>query len=113
MKCYQCKSELRIAQEQIGVNQQNVPILKKFAYCDKCRLKGDYEELLKNQPKKDSALSIWAAILGFFTFTCFIGGILGIIDLCINDKTKRHLGSWFAIVFCVLWLIVLFSRLLG
>lgn len=105
MKCTKCKSELRTAQEQIGVNEQNLPILKTFAYCDKCKTKYDYDELLKNQPKKDSVLSIWAAILALFTCTCFIGAILGIIDLCINDKTKRHIGSWFAIIFSVLMLI--------
>lgn len=106
MKCGKCKAELRIAQEQIGVNEQNVPILKTFAYCDKCRTKYDYDDVSKKQKKKDSALSIWAAILSLFTCTCFIGAILGIVDLCINDKTKKHLGSWFAIVFFCLWLFV-------
>lgn len=109
MKCPKCKREFRIGQEQIGVNEQNMPILKTFCYCDYCRIKYDYEATLKTQPKKDSALSIWAAILAFFTCTCFIGGILGIIDLCMNDKEKRHIGSWFAIAFCVLWTIVLIS----
>lgn len=113
MKCNQCKSELRVAQEQIGVNENNVPILKKFAYCDKCMSKYDYDALLKTQSKKDSALSIWAAILSFFTCTCFIGGILGLIDLCMNDKTKRHLGSWFAIVFCCLWIFICFLNLIN
>ena len=106
MKCAKCGAELRISQEQIGVNEQNVPILKTFAHCDKCKIRYDYDELLKNQPKKDSVLSIWAAILSLFTCTFLVGAILGIIDLCINDKTKRHLGSWFAIIFSVLMLIV-------
>lgn len=113
MKCSKCKRELRIGQEQIGVNEQNMPILKTFCYCDYCRMKYDYEATLKTQPKKDSALSIWAAILAFFTCTCFIGGILGIIDLCINDKTKRHLGSWFALVFCAIYLIIGGCTILG
>lgn len=113
MKCTKCKAELRIAQEQIGVNEQNLPILKTFAYCDNCKTKYDYDDLLKKQPKKDSALSIWAAILAFFTCTCFIGGIIGIIDLCINDKTKKHLGSWFALVFCAIYLFIGGSTILG
>lgn len=113
MKCPKCKREFRIGQEQIGVNEQNMPILKTFCYCDYCRMKYDYETTLKTQPKKDSALSIWAAILAFFTCTCFIGGILGIIDLCINDKTKRHLGSWFALVFCAIYLFIGGGTILG
>lgn len=113
MKCPKCKREFRIGQEQIGVNEQNMPMFKKFCYCDYCRMKYDYEATLKTQPKKDSVLSIWAAILAFFTCTCFIGGILGIIDLCINDKTKRHLGSWFALVFCAIYLIIGSCTILG
>lgn len=42
MKCGKCKAELRVAQEQVGVNAQNYPIMKNFAYCDKCRIKYDY-----------------------------------------------------------------------
>lgn len=113
MKCPKCKREFRTGQEQIGVNEQNIPVFKTFFYCDYCRAKYDYEASLQAQPKKDSALSIWAAILAFFTCTCVIGGILGIIDLCINDKTKKHLGSWFALVFCAIYLIIGGGTILG
>lgn len=56
--------------------------------------------------KKDSALSIWAAVLSLFGCTIFIGVILAIIDLCKNDKTKRHLGSFFSLIFAGFYLIV-------
>lgn len=105
MKCAKCKAELRVAQEQIGVSEQNVPILKTFAYCDKCRTKYDYDELIKKQPKSNSALSVWALILSLLGCTSIIGGILGIIDLCINDKNKKHIGSWFAIIFSALFIL--------
>lgn len=105
MKCTKCKSELRIAQEQIGVNEQNLPILKTVAYCDKCKVKYDYDDLLKKQPKSNSALSVWALILSLLGCTSILGGILGIIDLCINDKNKKHIGSWFAIIFSVLFIL--------
>ena len=105
MKCTKCKNELRIAQEQIGVNEQNYPIMKTFAYCDKCKTKYDYDELLKKQPKPNSALSVWALVLSLLGCTSIVGGILGVVDLCINDKTKRHIGSWFAIIFSVLFII--------
>ena len=59
-----------------------------------------------NSKKKDSALSIWAAILGLFTYTCWLGGILAIIDFLKRDKTKRHIGSGFALFMCVAQLAV-------
>ena len=105
MKCIKCKAELRVAQEQVGVNEQNLPILKTFAYCDKCRTKYDYDELLKKQPKPHSALSVWALILSLLGCTSLIGGLLGIVDLCINNKSKKHIGSWFAIIFCALFIL--------
>ncbi len=105
MKCTKCKAELRIAQEQIGVNEQNLPILKTFAYCDKCKIRYDYDDLLKKQPKPYSALSVWALILSLLGCTSLIGGLLGIVDLCINDKSKKHTGSWFAIIFCALFIL--------
>lgn len=105
MKCTKCKAELRTAQEQIGVNEQNLPILKTFAYCDKCKIRYNYDDLLKKQPKPYSALSVWALILSLLGCTSLIGGLLGIVDLCINDKSKKHIGSWFAIIFCALFIL--------
>lgn len=59
------------------------------------------------EKKKDSALSAFAAILGLVSFTTYLGGLLGIIDLIKNRRDgKRHLGSYFAIVMCILWIII-------
>ncbi len=44
-------------------------------------------------------------ILGFFL--AFVGMILGIIDLCIYDKNKRHLGSWFSLVVFFIYIIIM------
>lgn len=60
-----------------------------------------------NTKKKDSVLSIIAAAFALFTITCFVGLIIGIIDLCINDKNKRHVGSWFAVIWFVIFVIVM------
>lgn len=61
----------------------------------------------KKEKKKDSTLSVWAAVLGFISFTTYLGGLLGIIDLIKNRRDgKRHLGSYFAIVMCILWIVV-------
>ena len=64
----------------------------------------------KKAKKKDSKLSIAAAAL--FIFTIPIGFILAIVDLIKSkgDKSQRHLGSYFAIVSFVLFLIVAFSN---
>jgi small neutral amino acid transporter SnatA (MarC family) len=53
-----------------------------------------------NGKKKDSTLSILAAVCALFTITGPIGCILGIIDLIAFGRDgKRHLGSWFAIIY--------------
>lgn len=66
----------------------------------------------KKEKKKDSVLSIIAAVLSIFTCTYIIGFVIAIIDLCIaNSKDKkgkeRHIGSWFAIIFGIVATIVL------
>lgn len=66
----------------------------------------------KKVKKKDSKLSIAAAITALFIFTIPIGFILAIVDLIKSkgDKSQRHLGSYFAIVSFILFLIVAFSN---
>lgn len=66
----------------------------------------------KKAKKKDSKLSIAAAITALFIFTIPIGFILAIVDLIKSkgDKSQSHLGSYFAIVSFVLFLIVAFSN---
>lgn len=66
----------------------------------------------KKAKKKDSKLSIAAAITALFIFTIPIGFILAVVDLIKSkgDKSQRHLGSYFAIVSFVLFLIVAFSN---
>ena len=104
MKCKKCKNELRIESVKVGEDKKGIPIYHRIAYCDFCGTENDLDK--KNKKKKDSVLSIVAAVLGFFNITCFVGGIIGIVDLAINNKEKRHLGSWFAIIMCALWIIV-------
>ena len=60
-----------------------------------------------NFKKQDSVLSIIAAVLSIFTITFFFGFIIALIDLGINDKTKRHLGSWFSVIFGIIIFIFL------
>ena len=56
-----------------------------------------------NEKKKDSALSIWSLILSFFGCTAPIAFILALVDLCKNDKNKRHSGSVIAIIIIIAW----------
>lgn len=123
MKCTKCKNELRIAQEQIGVNEQNYPIMKTFAYCNTCRIKYDYELILKKQPKKESVLSIMSCVFAsivfipsamligiphILAFPMFLTSIiLGLVDLGINNKNKKHIGSIIGIIFSVLYFLLL------
>lgn len=66
----------------------------------------------KKTKKKDSKLSMAAAVTALFIFTIPIGFILAIVDLIKSkgDKSQRHLGSYFAIVSFALFLIVAFSN---
>lgn len=108
--CTKCNGELRIAPEHVGVDSSNMPVYHRFGYCDRCMAKWDLDILISQttQKKKDSVLSIVAAVFSLFTITFFIGIIIGLIDLGINDKNKRHLGSWFAVIWGIIAGIVLF-----
>ena len=61
----------------------------------------------KNEKKKDSTLSIIALVLSLFVITFPIALILALIDLCMNDKTKQHTGSWFTLIISVVIIFVL------
>ena len=113
--CGKCKKPLKTIESIVSENETE-KIISVTEHCEDCKIfYGTYNKkvIKPKKAKKDSVLSIWAAILAFFTCTCLIGGILGIIDLCINDKTKRHLGSWFALVFCAIYLLIGGGTILG
>lgn len=59
--------------------------------------------------KPESALGNVAIILSLLGCLAPLGFILAIIDLCINDKTKKHQTSVGALIICGLWLILSFS----
>ena len=116
MKCERCGNELRLGNEQVGFDQQKNPVIHQFAYCDNCRMKWDlsmqqqaYSNVQNDSrppAKKDSVLSILAIIFSLFGCLFFVGLIIAIIDLCINDKKTRHIGSWVALVFSIIWIII-------
>lgn len=53
--------------------------------------------------KPESTLGNIAIIFSLFGCLAPIGFILALIDLCINDKSKKHQTSWGALIICALW----------
>lgn len=123
MNCPKCYKEMRVNTEQIGVDGNNIPIFHRFAYCDSCMIKQDLDASnnmndsnganysvynntysnTNNSPivtkKKNSGLSVAAAICSLLIFTILIGVILAIIDLVKGKNDgKKHTGSYFALI---------------
>lgn len=53
----------------------------------------------KGIKKPESRMGTAAAILALFTCTSPIAFILALIDLIRGNKTEKHTGSWFAIIY--------------
>ena len=114
--CKKCGEKIRIVPETVGNDSQGLPIIHRIAYCDNCRIKYDLDytqiektsNASKKEEKKYSTLSVWALVLSLFGITSFIAFILALVDLCQNDKSKKHAGSWFALIFTGLYAFVLF-----
>lgn len=118
MNCYKCGKEMRVVPEQVATDEKGLPVYHRIGYCDACMSKFDIDilEKQKNQTvqnnqkppkKKQSTLSTLAAVFSILTFTIPVAVILAIIDIATGDKkNKLHTGSWFAIIWCVLAVIV-------
>ena len=91
IKCKECGSE----------------VSEKAKTCPKCGCPVDFSLEKAITKKKDSKLSVWSAVLSIFTVTCPIAFVIAIVDLSRKDNDNRHLGSWFAILFFLLFLIVI------
>lgn len=125
MKCIKCQRELKIAPEQVGIDGNGMPIFHRFGYCDNCFMKWDldqqfYAPFPPNAKKRHSALSCvacgFASVSVIFPMIIFvgyilslIGGILGVVDLCMFRKHEKHIGSWFALIVFIVWNVMLFA----
>ena len=49
MRCTNCNGELRIGTEQVGVDNNRLPLFHRFGYCDKCRMKYDIDVIMQRQ----------------------------------------------------------------
>ena len=108
-KCAKCDQDLRIAPEQIGIDNNGQPIYKTYGYCDSCMMKYEnpYMYAVTEPKRTHSKLSIIAFILTMISCTSFVGFVLAIIDLNKNDKTKKHILSWVSIVIFAIFFFLL------
>ncbi len=108
-QCPNCGRPIAIQYNQPNMRQalqQNTPNMQSYQQVP------PNNQTAKDRKKKNSTLSVWAAVLGIFTCTAYIGGILAIIDLIKNKNDgKKHLGSYFALVMCVIVTIIFMSNI--
>lgn len=85
-------------------------------FCKKCgcslgesNFKSNFVDVFEESGKigkKNSVLSIFAAIFSIFGCMCYVGVILAIVDLCSKKRDRKHKLSVFAILACIVWTIV-------
>ena len=125
--CPNCKKVCVYKKEGVGFDENANPVYRNYLYCETCKAKWEIPETPAQQQqtttkkKKDSTLSIIACVfsgvsvlvpcilvLGYLL--AFTGLVLGLVDVGIHDKTKRHIGSYFSIcVFAVYTAYFLFA----
>lgn len=118
MNCTKCGKEMRIAPEQVTVDEKGLPVYHRMGYCDACMIKMDIDivenkqkmadQLAKPTKMKQSTLSTLAALFSLLTITIPVAIVLAIIDLVdvSNKYTKKHTGSWFAIIWGIIIIFV-------
>lgn len=108
--CGKCNKPINIIEKIVSENETE-RIHEVTEQCDNCKIiykKYNKKVIKPKMARKDSAMSVVAAILAFFGCTALFGFIIALVDLIINEKDKRHLGSWVAMVFCAMWLFIAF-----
>lgn len=113
MKCERCGNELRLGNEQVGLDENQKPVIHQFAYCDNCRMKWDLSLQQQNYnnmqdkfvpiKKSESVCGIIGMILSFLSCTWIIAipaMILCIIGVC--SKNKKSICGIIGIVFTII-----------
>ncbi len=108
-KCKHCNEDLRFDVEQIGIDANKLPVYHRFGYCDNCKLKYDLDaqqptKKEDDKNKKNTVLGTIALVMSLFGCTCFIGGILALIDIGIGGKDRKHTNAWAALIIGVIWI---------
>ena len=66
IKCSKCNKSLRIGTEQVGIDKKNIPVYRRFGYCDNCKYKFDIDiSNPQNKPAKNKKSGIWKWIILF------------------------------------------------
>lgn len=117
MKCERCGNELRLGNEQVGIDQNQKPVIHQFAYCDNCRMKWDLSLQQQNYnnmqdksvpiKKTESVCGIIGMILSFVSCTWIIAIpaiILCIIGVC--SKNKKSVCGAIGIVFTIVMVLI-------
>lgn len=118
MKCEKCGNKMKSVSKKT-VDENGKVVYRDFPVCEKCNIEVDMQPSKEDnaEKKKDSALSIVAAVLAGVSFCTpmililsyllsLAGLIVGLVDIGINRGKTRHLGSIFAIIVFVLILVI-------
>lgn len=119
MYCMKCGKKVSFYYEEVGLDENKKMLYNKFEKCKNCntvkQVPLDYgvPQYKPRETKKETALSLIASAFCLFALVIplpviilfllnLTSIILAIIDVCINDKTKGHGGSWVSIIICVI-----------
>ncbi len=94
-KCSKCNKSLRIGNEQVGIDDKNIPVYHRFGYCDDCKCKFDID-IINTQnknlktPKKNKRNNIWKWIILFLVVFYLISPKEKIEDEKENNKEEYN-----------------------
>lgn len=111
MKCTKCGGELILGSQQVGVDDNGLPIIHRTGTCQQCGVKFDFDKKpidnkKKKVQKKDTALGTTALVLSLFGCTTILSLVLALIDLGIGDKERKHSNAKGALVVCGIYFVI-------
>lgn len=97
--------------QQTKKEDKMVSTIKKMTKAKKGEVAKIVNDYLKQKgiKKPESTLGTVSAILALFTCTSPIAFILALVDLIKNNKSEKHTGSWFAIIYFIIAFLVFTS----
>ena len=99
MHMYYCKQcDFQNGRQEDYCSRCGTRLTSYVEYADNNVNSEKYQADYSNYKLKESGLSVVAAVLAVCTITCIFGVIIALIDILTRDKTTKHRGSWFAII---------------
>ena len=116
--CFECniQKDMGVVVEGGVIPTENVSMNN--AYVQETQIYNVQQRSVKVK-KKDSVLSTIACVFSFVSFFLPIilaiffviaAFIIAVIDLAINEDGKKHIGSWLALVFCVIIALLIWGK---